>query len=294
MVKTRFRFEWSHQHRQFVGPSLEEESEAFQNTVTTINTDIARNSGIIWKPPFFFISALILVVTTGYTASYLLISQQNYRSGTTFLIATPIAAFAIIVAFSLRPNRVELINKFMERRYYEYQANSIQAGYDFSYVLLDAKTDIRVSRVTKRSFLHKLFQVAFHGAVLDYSKASAKNSNLKSVHRRKISSHTDGITAPFFLKKVNFEKPEASGCTIQGVPNLELNESERKGLQSSPTKHSMDTGSPQIRLKKDHWEKPTQTYATLRTTPVFKEEDDDQDQKEATKSMELGESTPVE
>lgn len=294
MVKTRYRFEWSHQHRQFVGPSVEGESEAFQNTVTTINTDIATNSGIIWRPPYFFISALLLIVTIGYTASYLLISQQNYRSGTIFLIATPIVAFAIIVAYSLRPNRLEIITKFMERRYYEYQANSIQAGYDFSYVLLDAKTDIRVSRVTKRSFLHKLFQVAFHGAVLDYSKAAAKTASLKSVHRKKISTTKDGITAPFFLKKVNFDKAEASGCTIKGVPSVELNETERKTLQSSPTKYTMDTGSPQVRLKQDHRKTPTEAYTTLRTTPVFKDEDDDEDQKAATKSMELGESTPVE
>lgn len=149
MARPKFRFEWSHQQKLFIGPSLEGEADVLRSSIGTVHSDIVQNSGLVWRPPYIFIATLALAVLIGYTTSFLLISRQQYKTGTALLIATPVSAFVIIVAFSLSPKRIDRISKFMEVRHYEYQALLTQAGLDFSYVLLEGRFSLPSSERSK-------------------------------------------------------------------------------------------------------------------------------------------------
>jgi hypothetical protein len=141
MSKIRLRFEWSHEQRRFIGPILEGEPDKLRENIADVHKDIAKNSEIVWRPPYYFMAALILVAVVGYTASYLMIVNRRYKSGTVFLIMTPVVSFGIVVALSLRSRRFDRIQKYLETKSYDYQSSALQAGCDFSYLLLDGSLD---------------------------------------------------------------------------------------------------------------------------------------------------------
>lgn len=285
MVKKRLRYEWTHEGQKFLGPSLDDEQTILRRSIDTIHEDISKNSGIRWKPPYFFVSFVLLVIFTGYAIAYLFITHQKYRVGTALLIATPLLTFVIIVIFWLLPARLERINRFMDVKCYEYQALCLRAGYNFSYVVIDGSTAQNLTRGRTRAgqsqpFIKKIFRAKLHSIVLEYSSCSDKEA---VVFHSKLIIRTDQKTMALSLKKLKFHKT-AGESQIQ--LSSENNNTERRVLFTVDTKVSEATNSLVDRNKSEYphdFNRESELAPSLtesvevvkkRREPVFKELED--------------------
>lgn len=138
MTRKKLRFEWNHIKREFLGPSLHNESKGLREAVVTINQDIKNHSGIKWKPPIIFVFFVLLTSVCGYTVSFISITNQRYGMGMVFLTTTPILVFCFVVVWSLRPSRYTRISNFMNTKSIDYQSISRSEGFHFDYLVVDS------------------------------------------------------------------------------------------------------------------------------------------------------------
>lgn len=145
MTLNNYRFEWIPALKHFRGPLATEDVDPpdLGKSIQLVNEEVARHSGILWKPPLVFIVALALTVVAGFAASYFFLTRNYNGWGAGLLISTPVAGFGLVIIYSLRPKRADRIIKFMENNSLKYGSSVAKWNYRFSYLLLDGNFDSR-------------------------------------------------------------------------------------------------------------------------------------------------------
>lgn len=237
MAKTRFRYEWSHKAKAFLGPSLEGEPSPLQSNIKAINRDIAVNSGIVWKAPCLYMIALSLVIAAGYLAGYGLIVTRHYNAGIACLVLTPLLAFLLVVSPSLRAKRIDRISKYLKIVNYEYSAMAAKAGCEYSYLLIEDnnsvidRRDLKSGKLERPSFCQRVLRIKLHRLITEFTKLEDARLPLQKM----VSVRFGTKTTSFSVRKVTLEPRCQAEEEAARDASLEFNETERRALTLSLT-----------------------------------------------------------
>ncbi len=209
MLRKRYRFLWDEKSCSFQGSVLDAEPSEFRLAAQTINTVIAEKcrsqKAHLVKLVLYFLAITII----GYTASYILLTNKQNKSGTSLLIITPLGAF-IAVTFSMtRRGRTYQINNYLKTKSIDFQSMVRPHGYVVDFTFFESRIQIIVARPhhLRRGFC-QCKKVEFTGIIEYVELKSAitqqqepKSQSFKTCPKednKKSSSATSG----FFIKKI--------------------------------------------------------------------------------------------
>lgn len=139
MSKKRHRFVWDEASRSFQGPVLDAESAEFRQAAQAINSRLSKTCRSQKTNLIKLILYFLAITICGYSVSYFLLINKEYKMGTSLLFLTPLGAFIAVVVSMIRRGRADQINNYLKTYSIDFQSIVGPHGYSVDFTFFESK-----------------------------------------------------------------------------------------------------------------------------------------------------------